>query len=102
MPGFTHTSLLSQIVNQVSNAFCGHLRPFNFQTKQLVRGDDQGLWRNTYCWNQADFAPVPTLRLVTLNEIDDYLPAFTARVDSEKRAETLNRRRSAALRRFLR
>ena len=56
----------------------------------------------TYRWNQADHAPVPTLALVALNEVDDHLPAFTTRVDPEKRAEILNRRRRAALRRFLR
>ena len=56
----------------------------------------------TYRWNQANHAPVPSLTLVGLDDVDDHLPAFTTRVDTEERAETLRSRRSAALRRFLR
>jgi hypothetical protein len=56
----------------------------------------------TYRWNQATTAPVPTLRLVSFAELDAHLPPGTERVSPAQRADTLARRRRAALARFRR
>jgi hypothetical protein len=56
----------------------------------------------TYRWNQSASAPVPSLRLVPFDDVADHLPADTARLTPDERAESLRRRRRGALRRFRR
>jgi len=51
---------------------------------------------------QADAAPTPTLRRVTLSELSSALPADTPRITTAERAASLERRRRAALRRYRR
>ena len=53
-------------------------------------------------WNQAEHAPVPVCTLVALNELDAHMPASELTLSPAERSESLSRRRSAALRRFLR
>ena len=56
----------------------------------------------TYRWNNADSAPVPTLRLLTVSEIDVHLHTDTPRLSAEERATLDAERRRHALRRFVR
>lgn len=56
----------------------------------------------TYRWNNADSAPVPTLRLMPVSEIDGSLHPDTPRLSADKRAAINAERRRHALRRFTR
>jgi hypothetical protein len=51
-------------------------------------------------WLRAEDAPVPTVRLVPVTELDRVLPADTPRVDAAGRREILEARRAAVQRRF--
>jgi len=53
-------------------------------------------------WLRADSAPVPSVRVVPVSELPDTLPPGSARVTAEERRRTLNARRAAVQRRFLR
>ena len=56
----------------------------------------------TYRWNNADTAPVPTLRLIPASDIDGCLPPDTPRLSATERAAINAERRRHALRRFTR
>lgn len=56
----------------------------------------------TYRWNNADSAPVPTLRLMPASKIDGCLHPDTPRLSADERAAINAERRRHALRRFLR
>ena len=56
----------------------------------------------TYRWNNADTAPVPTLRLMAVTEVQDHLHPDTPRLSAEDRAALDAERRRHALRRFTR
>lgn len=51
-------------------------------------------------WLLASSAPVPSTRLVPFNELDETLPASTARVSVEERQRVLGARRAGVNRRF--
>ncbi|MCY3910162.1 MAG: hypothetical protein OXF99_01530 [bacterium] len=56
----------------------------------------------TYRWNNADSAPVPTLRLLSASEVADHLHPDTPRLSTNERAAIDAERRRHALRRFMR
>ena len=56
----------------------------------------------TYRWNNADSAPVPTLRLMAVSEIHGHLHPGTPRLSADERAALNAERRRHALRRFTR
>ena len=56
----------------------------------------------TYRWNNADSAPVPSLRLMPVSEVDDHLHRDTPRLSAEERGALNAERRRHALRRFMR
>ena len=56
----------------------------------------------TYRWNNADSAPVPTLRLMPMSEIDGCLHPDTPCLSADERAALNAERRRHALRRFTR
>ena len=56
----------------------------------------------TYRWNNADSAPVPTLRLMPISEITGCLHPETPQVSADERAALNDERRRHALRRFTR
>jgi hypothetical protein len=56
----------------------------------------------TYRYNLTDSAPVPTLTLVSADELGDRLPPATRRLDPGERAAEQRVRRRGALRRFRR
>jgi hypothetical protein len=51
-------------------------------------------------WLRASSAPVPTTRVVSVDDLTAALPARTARVDVEERGAIVARRRAAVRRRF--
>jgi hypothetical protein len=53
-------------------------------------------------WLRAERAPVPTVRVVPVSELPGSLPSGSARVTAEERGRTLDARRAAVQRRFLR
>ena len=56
----------------------------------------------TYRWNQAESAPVPNLKLVPFEKLNDFLPSSIERTNPTKRVELLLKRRQTALKRFMR
>jgi len=53
-----------------------------------------------YRWNQADGSPIPSTRLVRMDEVDELLPAGTPRVDPAQRRATIEMRRAHMRRRI--
>jgi hypothetical protein len=51
-------------------------------------------------WLRAQGAPVPTTRVVSVDEVEKALPSGTVRVDPAQRRATIARRRVAVRRRF--
>ena len=79
--------------------------------RAVVAHEDPGVanWLDTtgfscgpmiFRWLQADSAPVPSTRAVKCKELDAALPASTARVSTEERANVLAARRAGVHRRF--
>jgi len=79
--------------------------------RAVVAGRDPGVanWLDTaghrqgamiFRWLRAADAPVPATRVVKVAELDQVLPADSARVDRGARAATIARRRSAVRHRF--